>query len=104
LGAERSTLLFVLIGLQLPLILDALPARSAPALVGEAAAVSLAVILTWIAWIEHDAVPHPGARPPAAAALAARRRAATQAALGAIEQPPSRSGRARTRPSGRAWR
>jgi CPA1 family monovalent cation:H+ antiporter len=45
-----NALLFVLIGLQLPLILDALSGRSAAALIGEAVAVSLAVIATRIAF------------------------------------------------------
>jgi CPA1 family monovalent cation:H+ antiporter len=46
-----NALLFVLIGLQLPLILDALSGESPERLVGEAAAVSLAAILTRIAWV-----------------------------------------------------
>jgi CPA1 family monovalent cation:H+ antiporter len=46
-----NALLFVLIGLQLPLILDELSGQSAWSLLGEAAAVSLAVILTRIAWV-----------------------------------------------------
>jgi CPA1 family monovalent cation:H+ antiporter len=45
-----NALLFVLIGLQLPLILQELGARSPMTLIGQAAAVSLAVILTRIAW------------------------------------------------------
>jgi Na+/H+ antiporter len=45
-----NALLFVLIGLQLPLILDALSGESPGTLLAEAAAVSLAVILTRIAW------------------------------------------------------
>ena len=46
-----NALLFVLIGLQLPLILNGLSGESPWTLLGEAAAVSLAVILTRIAWI-----------------------------------------------------
>ena len=46
-----NALLFVLIGLQLPLILDGLAGEPAMTLVGQAAAVSLAVILTRIAWL-----------------------------------------------------
>jgi len=46
-----NALLFVLIGLQLPLILDNLAGSSAATLLAQAAAVSLAVILTRIAWI-----------------------------------------------------
>ncbi|HEY0345533.1 MAG TPA: Na+/H+ antiporter [Solirubrobacteraceae bacterium] len=46
-----NALLFVLIGLQLPLILEALSGESAATLVREAAAVSLAVILTRIVWV-----------------------------------------------------
>jgi CPA1 family monovalent cation:H+ antiporter len=46
-----NALLFVLIGLQLPLILDGLGGQSALALVGQAAAVSATVILTRIAWL-----------------------------------------------------
>jgi Na+/H+ antiporter len=46
-----NALLFVLIGLQLPLILDDLAGMSASTLLGQAAAVSLAVILTRIAWM-----------------------------------------------------
>jgi Na+/H+ antiporter len=45
-----NALLFVLIGLQLPMILDGLSGESTAALAGQAAAVSLAVILTRIAW------------------------------------------------------
>jgi CPA1 family monovalent cation:H+ antiporter len=45
-----NALLFVLIGLQLPLILDALSGESPATLLREAAAVSAAVILTRIAW------------------------------------------------------
>jgi Na+/H+ antiporter len=46
-----NALLFVLIGLQLPLILDGLSGEPAPSLLLYAAAVSLAVILTRIAWL-----------------------------------------------------
>jgi CPA1 family monovalent cation:H+ antiporter len=46
-----NALLFVLIGLQLPLILDGLSGESPWTLLGQAAAVSLAVILTRIAWV-----------------------------------------------------
>jgi CPA1 family monovalent cation:H+ antiporter len=46
-----NALLFVLIGLQLPLILDALSGASPATLIGQAAAVSLAVIGTRIAWL-----------------------------------------------------
>jgi CPA1 family monovalent cation:H+ antiporter len=46
-----NALLFVLIGLQLPLILDALSGASPLSLVLEAVAVSLAVILTRIVWL-----------------------------------------------------
>jgi CPA1 family monovalent cation:H+ antiporter len=46
-----NALLFVLIGLQLPLILEGLSGRSAWALLGQAAAVSLVVILTRIVWL-----------------------------------------------------
>ncbi|HEV2786075.1 MAG TPA: Na+/H+ antiporter [Solirubrobacteraceae bacterium] len=46
-----NALLFVLIGLQLPLILDGLAGHSAATLVGQAAAVSLAVVLTRIGWL-----------------------------------------------------
>jgi CPA1 family monovalent cation:H+ antiporter len=45
-----NALLFVLIGLQLPLILDALSGASPATLLAQAAAVSLAVILTRLAW------------------------------------------------------
>ena len=45
-----NALLFVLIGLQLPLILEALSGASPRTLLAQAAAVSLAVILTRIAW------------------------------------------------------
>ena len=47
-----NALLFVLIGLQLPLIVDGLAGQSAATLVGQAVAVSLAVILTRIAWLQ----------------------------------------------------
>jgi monovalent cation/hydrogen antiporter len=46
-----NALLFVLIGLQLPLILDNLSGVSAASLLAQAAAVSAAVILTRLAWI-----------------------------------------------------
>jgi len=46
-----NALLFVLIGLQLPLILDGLSGEPTLTLIGHAAAVSLAVILTRIAWM-----------------------------------------------------
>jgi monovalent cation/hydrogen antiporter len=46
-----NALLFVLIGLQLPLILDGLAGESAGTLLLQAAAVSLAVILTRLAWM-----------------------------------------------------
>jgi monovalent cation/hydrogen antiporter len=46
-----NALLFVLIGLQLPLILDGLAGESTATLLAQAAAVSLAVILTRIAWM-----------------------------------------------------
>lgn len=46
-----NALLFVLIGLQLPLILDGLAGRWALSLVGWAAAISLTVTLTRIAWL-----------------------------------------------------
>jgi monovalent cation/hydrogen antiporter len=46
-----NALLFVLIGLQLPLILDQLSGEPPSALIGQAAAVSAAVILTRIAWV-----------------------------------------------------
>jgi monovalent cation/hydrogen antiporter len=46
-----NALLFVLIGLQLPLILEELSGEPAATLIGQAAAVSLAVILTRIAWL-----------------------------------------------------
>jgi CPA1 family monovalent cation:H+ antiporter len=45
-----NALLFVLIGLQLPLIIDGLAGQSALTLVGQAAAVSVTVVLTRIAW------------------------------------------------------
>jgi Na+/H+ antiporter len=45
-----NALLFVLIGLQLPLILDGLSGQSPLALIGQAAAVSATVILTRIVW------------------------------------------------------
>ena len=45
-----NALLFVLIGLQLPLILDGLTGQSATTLIGQAAAVSVTVILTRIVW------------------------------------------------------
>jgi Na+/H+ antiporter len=45
-----NALLFVLIGLQLPLILDALSGASPATLLAQAAAVSLAVIVARIAW------------------------------------------------------
>jgi monovalent cation/hydrogen antiporter len=46
-----NALLFVLIGLQLPMILDGLSGEPAMTLIAHAAAVSLAVILTRIAWM-----------------------------------------------------
>jgi Na+/H+ antiporter len=46
-----NALLFVLIGLQLPLILDGLSGESTASLIGQAAAVSLVVIVTRIAWM-----------------------------------------------------
>jgi CPA1 family monovalent cation:H+ antiporter len=46
-----NALLFVLIGLQLPMILERLSGRSAGTLIAQAAAVSLAVILTRVVWI-----------------------------------------------------
>jgi Na+/H+ antiporter len=46
-----NALLFVLIGLQLPMILDGLAGESTATLLAQAAAVSLAVILTRIAWM-----------------------------------------------------
>jgi Na+/H+ antiporter len=46
-----NALLFVLIGLQLPLILDELSGEPPATLVGQAAAVSLVVILTRIVWL-----------------------------------------------------
>ena len=45
-----NALLFVLIGLQLPLILDGLAGQPAATLVGQAVAISVTVILTRIAW------------------------------------------------------
>lgn len=45
-----NALLFVLIGLQLPSILDGLAGRSAGTLLGQAAAVTAGVILTRMAW------------------------------------------------------
>jgi monovalent cation/hydrogen antiporter len=45
-----NALLFVLVGLQLPFILDGLSGESATTLIGYGAAVSLAVILTRIVW------------------------------------------------------
>jgi Na+/H+ antiporter len=45
-----NALLFVLIGLQLPLILDQLSGEPAATLIGQAAAVSLAVILSRVVW------------------------------------------------------
>jgi Na+/H+ antiporter len=47
-----NALLFVLVGLQLPLILDRLAGQSAATLIGQAVAVSLAVIVTRIAWAQ----------------------------------------------------
>jgi Na+/H+ antiporter len=46
-----NALLFVLIGLQLPLILEELSGEPIATLIGQAAAVSLAVIATRIAWL-----------------------------------------------------
>jgi monovalent cation/hydrogen antiporter len=46
-----NALLFVLIGLQLPLILDELSGQPAGTLIGQAAAVSAVVILTRLAWM-----------------------------------------------------
>ena len=46
-----NALLFVLIGLQLPSVLDALANRSAASLIGDAAIVALAVIVTRFLWI-----------------------------------------------------
>jgi CPA1 family monovalent cation:H+ antiporter len=46
-----NALLFVLIGLQLPYILDGLSGEPAATLLGQAAAVSLAVILTRLVWM-----------------------------------------------------
>jgi CPA1 family monovalent cation:H+ antiporter len=46
-----NALLFVLIGLQLPFIIDGLKDRSAASLIGQAVAVSLAVILTRVVWM-----------------------------------------------------
>ena len=51
-----NALLFVLIGLQLPLILDGLAGQSAATLIGQAVAVSLTVILTRIAWLQLTAL------------------------------------------------
>ena len=68
-----NALLFVLIGLQLPLILDGLSGSRALTLLGQAVAVSVTVTLTRIALAEQRRVPHPRARPPPAAARAARR-------------------------------
>jgi CPA1 family monovalent cation:H+ antiporter len=46
-----NALLFVLIGLQLPLILDKLAGQSAMTLVGQALAISVTVTLTRLAWL-----------------------------------------------------
>ena len=46
-----NALLFVLIGLQLPLILDGLAGQSALSLIGQAAAISVTVTLTRIGWL-----------------------------------------------------
>jgi Na+/H+ antiporter len=46
-----NALLFVLVGLQLPLILDQLSGEPAGTLIGQAAAVSVAVILTRLTWM-----------------------------------------------------
>jgi CPA1 family monovalent cation:H+ antiporter len=46
-----NALLFVLIGLQLPMILDGISGVSPATLLGQATAVSLAVILTRLAWL-----------------------------------------------------
>lgn len=47
-------LVFILIGLQLPTILDALSGRSLPSLLGLAVAISLTVILVRFAWVIGD--------------------------------------------------
>jgi CPA1 family monovalent cation:H+ antiporter len=46
-----NALLFVLIGLQLPFIIDGLAGQSAASLIAQGAAVSLAVILTRLLWV-----------------------------------------------------
>ena len=66
-----NALLFVLIGLQLPLILDGLSGEPTGTLILQAAVVSLVVILTRIAWMNSIRVPDPRAGPPPAAARAA---------------------------------
>ena len=68
-----NALLFVLIGLQLPLILDALSGVSPWTLLGQAVAVSLGGDPDAHRVGEHGRLRHPRARPPAAAARAARR-------------------------------
>ena len=59
-----NAILFVLIGLQLPAILDGLAGESPAFLLGVAAAVSGVVIGARIVWALDDAVHHPRARPP----------------------------------------
>ena len=65
--------LFILIGLQLPVIVDGLSGRPAGEVIGYAAAVCAAVIAVRFLWNFIVTVAHPGDRPPALAARAPRR-------------------------------
>ena len=95
--------LFILIGLQLPVIVDGLSGRPAGEVVGYAALVCAAVIAVRFALDLHRHRRHPGARPPALAARAARRAGASgSSAAGRGCAAPSRSPprwRCRSRPT-----
>ena len=64
--------LFILIGLQLPVIVDGLQNRSTGEVIGYSALVCATVIGVRIAWVFTDALCDPGTRSPAPAARTAR--------------------------------
>ena len=75
--------LFILIGLQLPVIIDGLDTYTTGEAIGYSALICATVIGTRFLWHLHHAVCPPGARPPARAAGApGRRRAAHRDRLG----------------------
>ena len=89
--------LFILIGLQLPVIVDGLGGRPAGEVIGYAAVVCAAVIAIRFIWSFIDHLPHPGDRPARVAAGAARR----AGAAGSSRAGRGCAGRCRWR---RRWR